>query len=68
MAMLIKKGGRKPRAVGSVSVGYGNFPLKGLLTHKHIGLTLGDFILRIELKDAEELADRILKYYDEFGE
>jgi hypothetical protein len=68
MAMLIKKGARKPRAIGSVSVGYGNFACQGLLTNKHICLTLGDFMLRIELKDAEELADRILNYYDEFGE
>jgi hypothetical protein len=68
MAMLIKKGARKPRAIGSVSVGYGNFACQGLLTNKHICLTLGDFMLRIELKDAEELADRILKYCDEFGD
>jgi hypothetical protein len=68
MAMLIKNRGRKLRAVGSVSVGYGNFACQGLLTNKHVCLTLGDFMLRIELKDAEEVAAQILKFCDEYGE
>lgn len=67
MATIAKRRARKLTDAGKASVGYANIAMPMLRTNKHITIDIGEHTIRIELSDAEILANDILQRIREFS-
>lgn len=66
MGVLWKARARKAAAGGYVTVGYGNFPVAGLLKNKHVALTIGEYVLRMNYDEAERVFKQVSEYLEKY--
>lgn len=59
MATLCKNRARKLTAMGPISVGYVNLSYPLLSQKQHVALNIGDYVLRVEIDQAQKLVDEI---------
>lgn len=67
MATITKNRARKVSVAGPPSVGYVELTYPLLASRKHVTITVGDHVMRVELADAVALAKRILDIAEEYG-
>lgn len=72
MAILVKSKARNNLAVSPVTIGYGNYPVPGLLESRHVALHVSNethsYILKMTLPEAAEKAIQMLRYAMEHGD
>jgi hypothetical protein len=60
MATVVKRNAHKMFAGGKPNIFYADLNYPGLSERKHITITIGDAIIRIELSEAKRVANEIL--------